>query len=177
MSFRTLEGLSAQIADEHKESVKENEAWAKSAFGWMRILPPSSKGLVGRKMASGLLQSFGFTPGTSRYLVVVNGSSITVKTSMVWGAGQIKFQNIRDSKFDFTLCLGIYPTKSYGWLIPKDEIWASGKVQKREGLTLQHGGKSGNDAWITIDPKDIPKWLEPYGGTTNDLIKVAKTAL
>jgi hypothetical protein len=110
--------------------------------------------------------------------VKVKSLSFPVKTFFMWGAGNIKFQNIRDNKFDFVLCQGIYPSASFGWLIPKEEIWVDGELQERPGLTLQHGGSGGgDDAWIGVNPRDVHDWMKPYGGTTNALIKVAQTSL
>ena len=180
MSFKTLEKLSANIGNDYPNSVQENQAWEESAFNWIRTLPPGRKGAIGRKLACGLLQSFGFTCLTQGNLIKVNGQSISVKTSLMWGAGVIKFQNIRDSDFNFVLCLGIYPTTSLGWLIPKDEIWSDSGVLRddREGLRSQHGGQAGSeDAWIGIDTDDVQDWLKPYGGTTDAMITVTQKSL
>jgi hypothetical protein len=176
-SFKMLEQLSANLSNLYPEAIKENKAWAESKFDWMRTLPPARKGAIGRDLASGLLQSYGLTCTSSRYLLRVNGQGISVKTSLMWGAGVIKFQNIRNTDYDFILCQGIYPTTSYGWLIPKKEIWVNGKLQSRLRLTGQHGGKTGDDAWIGIDPQDPPAWIKKYGGTTDELLAIIKTEL
>lgn len=171
MSFKTLEKIAADLSTQYPET----QAWANSSFNWIRTLPPSSKGAIGRYLASGLLQSFGFTIGASRYLIRINGQGISVKTSMMWEAGVIKFQNIRDTNFDFVLCLGIYPDRAFGWLVPKDEIWLNGGVRKdRPGVTRQHKGA---DAWIDVDPNNVQGWLKPYGGTVDALIKAAQKSL
>jgi len=100
---------------------------------------------------------------------------ILVKTSLMWNKGSIKFQNIRDNEFDFVLCLGIYPHKAFGWLIPKNEIWVNGAILKdRPGIKSQHKGA---DAWVHIDPDNVQAWLKPYGGTIDEMIKVAKKSL
>ncbi len=130
-------------------------------------------------MACGLLQSFGFTCTTKGNLIKVNGQSISVKTSLMWAAGVIKFQNIRNTDFDFVLCQGIYPKTSFGWLIPKHEIWAGNVLRDdRDGLRSQHGGSAGSeDAWIGIDPDNPHDWLQRYGGATDEMLKVATTSL
>jgi hypothetical protein len=171
MSFKTLESISAALSTEYPEA----QAWANSSFNWIRIQPPASKGAIGRNLASGLLQSYGFTVSTGQYLLRINGLGITVKTSLMWNAGAIKFQNIGNTSFDFVLCLGIYPNKAFGWLIPKSDIWVNGVVRKdRPGVTRQHKGA---DAWIDVDPDNVQGWLKPYGGSIDALIKVAKTSL
>ncbi len=173
MSFKTLETLSHDIAGHYPDAIQEDQAWVGSPFNWMRALPPGRKGAIGRKLASGLLRKDGFLTSKKRNLIQVNGASISVKTSFMWGAGVIKFQNIRNSDFDFLLCLGIYPNASFGWVIPKMEIWDNGVLQERTGIRGQHGGIGADDAWIGIDPDHVPDWVMPYGGTTDAMLKVA----
>lgn len=171
MSFNILETIAANLVAEYPET----QAWSDSSFNWIRTLPPASKGAIGRNLASGLLQQYGLTVTARRGLLRVNGLRISVKTSLMWGAGTIKFQNIRDTNFDFVLCLGIYPHKAYGWLAPKNEIWADGRIRSdRPGVTKQHKGA---DAWIDVDPDSVQGWLKPYGGTIDAMIKVAKVSL
>ncbi|MDQ2924290.1 MAG: hypothetical protein M3R43_01825, partial [Acidobacteriota bacterium] len=82
---------------------------------------------------------------------------------------------IRDIDFEHVLCIGLYPKKAYAWLIPKNEIWLNNAVRKdRPGIKPQHKGA---DAWITVDPTSVPAWVAPYGGTIEDMIKVAKIKL
>ena len=174
MSFKALEDYSKILADDYPDAVQENQAWVDSPFNWIRPLPPGRKGAIGRKLVARLLDANGLACARTGNLLKVNGASISVKTSFMWGAGVIKFQNIRDSDFNFLLCLGIYPTASYGWIIPKSEIWDNDVLQERIGLKGQHGGVGGDDAWVGIDPDDVPDWIKPYGGTTDTMLKVAK---
>lgn len=171
MSFKILEAIATDLQSEYPE----NLAWATSSLAWIRTLPPASKGTVGRNIASGLLQSCGLTVSASKQTLRVNGRRISVKTSLMWEAGLVKFQNIRNSKSDLLLCLGLYPGKSYGWLIPEGEIWLNGAIRMdRPGVTQQHKGA---DAWLEVHPEDPPTWLETYGGTTDELMKVARSSL
>jgi hypothetical protein len=171
MSFKTLETIAANLNPEYPET----KAWANSPFNWIRTRPPASKGAIGRMLASGLLQSNGFTVTTKKGLIRVNGSGLAVKTALMWQGKTIKFQNIRNTKFDFVLCLGIYPDKAYGWLIPKHEIWANGAIRNdRPGVTDQHEGA---DAWVDVNPNDVRKWLKPYGGPIDEMLTVAKSML
>ncbi len=94
MSFNILEKISASLSAEYPE----DQAWANSSFAWIRTLPPASKGTVGRNLATGLLQHYGFTVSASKHCIGVNGQRISVKTSLMWEAGVVKFQNIRDTR-------------------------------------------------------------------------------
>lgn len=171
MSFTTIEEIAADLRSEYPE----NQAWATSSLNWIRALPPASKGTVGRDIASGLLQHCDLTVSASKKTLQVNGNRISVKTSLMWEAGFVMFQNIRNSNADFLLCLGLYPGKSFGWLIPQGEVWLDGAIRTdRHGVTAQHKGA---DAWLEIHPDDPDAWVKPYGGTTDELMEVAKASL
>jgi len=171
VSFETLEKITNSLISEYPES----NAWAGSPFDWIRHLPSGSKGVIGRHIASGLLQSYGFTPTASKSHLRVNGQVILVRTAMMWQQGIIKFQNLRDSNFQHAICLGLYPRKAFAWLVPKDEIWLNGRVRKdRIGIKSQHKGA---DAWVQVDPENLPPWLTAYGGTSDEFVQVAERAL
>ncbi len=171
MSFTILEEIAADLSSEYPD----NQAWANSSIAWIRTLPPASKGTVGRHIASGLLQHSGLSVSASKQTLRVNGQRISVKTSLMWEAGLVKFQNIRDSNADFLLCLALYPGNSYGWLIPQGEIWVNGAIRNdRPGVTKQHKGA---DAWLEVHPDSPHSWLKPYGGTTDELMKLAAKSL
>lgn len=171
MSFKTL----VKITDSLIAKYPATKEWDDSSFNWMRGLPPASKGAIGRDIGSGLLFAYGFTPGANRYELRVNGQGVLVRVATKWKENTVKFQNIRDIQFDHVLCIALYPKKAYAWLIPKEEIWVKGAVRTgRSELKPQHKGA---DAWLTVDPIGVPAWLEPYGGTIEDMIKVAKTSL
>jgi hypothetical protein len=171
MSYKALVGITDSLIPGYPAS----KSWDDSPFNWIRGLPPASKGAIGRDIGAGLLQQYGFTPGTYRYELRVNGQGVLVRVAMKWEGNVVKFQNIRDIQFDHVLCIALYPKGAYAWLIPKDEIWINQKVRTdRPGITRQHKGA---DAWITLDPKNGPTWLASYGGTIEQAMKVAKTAL
>jgi hypothetical protein len=163
------------ITDSLISQYPENQAWKTSKFNWIRPLPPRSKGVIGKSIGSGILQGYGFTPMAYRDQLRVNGQVILPRMAMKWETDIVKFQNIRDINFDHVLCFAIYPKDAYAWLIPKTEIWANNAIRKdRAGITSQHKGA---DAWIHISPDNPQKWLKPYGGTIEQAMKVAKTAL
>jgi hypothetical protein len=174
-SFPVLEKISRELSKAHPEASKENKEWSTSEFNWLRALPPGRKGAIGRYFVHSLFRDYGLTSFGRKQLVVVNSQVISVKTSLMWGGGNIRFQNIRNTPYDFVLCLGIYPKKAFGWLIPKPELWMDGTIREdRPGVTKQHKGA---DAWIEINPDKPPTWLKAYGGTSDDLIKKARRML
>lgn len=171
MSFKALEKITNSLIG----SYPATQEWNDSPFNWIRGLPPASKGVVGRFTGSRLLQDYGFTVTAYRFELRVNAQSILSRMATKWEGDIVKFQNVRDIKFDHVLCLALYPKSAYAWLIPKSEIWLNGKVRAdRLGVRSQHKGA---DAWIDVNPKSAHPWLKPYGGTIDDMIKVAKTAL
>lgn len=171
MSFKALVEITNSLITDYPES----KAWADSPFNWIRSLPPNSKWSIGKIAICGLFQHYGLTATTYRHQIRVNATGISPKIALMWEKGVIKFQNIRDTDFDFVLCLGLYPHGAYGWLIPKDEIWVDHAIRKdRLGITSQHKGA---DAWVHVDPDNVQAWLQPYGGTIDEMIKVARKSL
>jgi hypothetical protein len=171
MSFKTVEKITNSLISEFPQT----KEWDESPFNWIRGLPPASKGAIGRYIGSGLLQAYGFSPTTHRYELRLNGQKILARMALKWEGNIIKFQNIRDVDFNHVLCLGLYPNKAFAWLIPKNQIWLNRVVRKdRPGVTSQHKGA---DAWINIDPANPQSWLKVYGGTIDEMIKVAKSSL
>lgn len=60
-------------------------------------------------------------------------------------------------------------------MIPKNEIWKDGSIRSdRSGLTSQHKGA---DAWLHVDPENVPEWLQSYGGTIDQAMKVLKKSV
>jgi hypothetical protein len=81
------------------------------------------KGAIGRDIGSGLLFAYGFTPGSYRYELTVNGQAVLSRVATKWKGSTVKFQNIRNIDFQHVLCVALYPKKAYAWLIPKEEVW------------------------------------------------------
>jgi hypothetical protein len=171
MSLKMLEIITDSLIPQYPG----NKEWKDSKFDWIRALPPGSKGVVGKSIGSGLLQGYGLTPMAHRNYLTVNGQTILPRMAMKWAKNIIKFQNIRDVGFEHVLCFAIYPKNAFAWMIPKTEIWVDHAIRTdRKGITSQHKGA---DAWIHVDPENPQKWLNPYGGTIEQAMKVAKTAL
>ena len=180
MSYKLLAAKSAALAAKYPTvQTEEDKAWEGSPFDWFRKKASSTKGKIGRDLAESILEASGFAVSRVGVGLEVNGKAIRVKLSLMWGAGDFTFEQIRETNFDYLLCLGLYPGSSYGWLVPKGELLVDGVLQDREGLKGQHGGQDDpNDFWITaVNTKNIYPWLKPYGGTTDDLIEVIQNSL
>jgi len=171
MSFNKL----VEITNSLKPNYPESAAWADSPFNWIRSLPPNNKWSIARIAICGLFQRYGITASTYRYQIRVNGNGLLQRIALMWETSEIKYQNIRDINFDFVICLALYPHSAYGWLIPKCEIWADGVIRTDNlGITSQHKGA---DAWVHINPENPQPWLRKYGGTIDEMIKVAQHSL
>ncbi len=181
MSYKLLVAKSAALAaaQQPRAKTEEDKAWEGSPFDWFRKKASSTKGKIGRDLAASLLEAAEFAVSRVGVGLKANRKTIRIKLSLMWGAGGFTFEQIRETDFDFLLCLGLYPDSAYGWLIPKSELLVDGVLQDREGLKGQHGGQDDpNDFWITaVDPENIYPWLEPYGGTIDVLMKVIKNSL
>jgi hypothetical protein len=180
MSFKVLADQSEALHKLHPADVKTEEdvAWEGSPFDWFRKKASATKGRLGRDLVAALLMSAGFTSFRRGMDVVANEQAIKVRLSLKWGAGHFKFEQLRDSNYDFVFCLGLCPDRAYGWLIPKEELIDDGNMQDRVGLTPQHGGQSGTeDFWLSVNPSDVQDWLIPYGGSIGGITTTLKTAL
>ncbi len=180
MSFKVLAAQSDALKSSYPTGVRtpEDEAWEGSPFDWFRKKASATKGKIGRDLVASVLDSNGFDPARRGMGFEVNKRSIRVRTSLMWGGGDFKFEQFRDTDFDFVFCLGLYPESAYGWLIPKGELIQNGNLQDREGLTPQHGGQAGTeDFWLSINTSSTPAWLEPYGGSIDAISKVLRRNL
>jgi hypothetical protein len=181
MSYDLLVNRSAVIHQGYPEvKTEEDEAWEGSPFDWFRKRPSATKGKIGRDFAASLIEDSGFKIVRRGIALKVNGKTIRVKLSLMWGAGSLTFEQIKDDPFDYLICIGLYPENSYGWLIPKDEMIVKGNAQGRLGFRGQHvrPGENPSDFWIKgLNPVDPFEWLWPYGGTTDTLQRVIRTTL
>lgn len=169
----------ARIAGSLEEEFASGSVqWSGSPFAWIRLLPSSRKrGKVGEQLISKWLTDHGFTvgpAGDSEADLVVNGRRVEVKFSTLWESEVYKFQQIRDQRYDFALCLGVRPFDAHLWAIPKHVLMDAWR-QGWEGLTPQHGGRAGRDtAWLTFRPDETPGWLESWGGSLSAALQVLK---
>ncbi len=153
-----------------------NEEWGGSPFSWITLRPSRQRGKIGEMLVAGWLaaKNMSVAPSPdSQADRIVNGRRVEVKLSTRWKNGQYKFQQIRDQRYEFIVCLGICPYDAHCWVVPKDEImrrWKSG-----DGVHSQHGGQAGVDtAWLSFAVEHPPAWLREYGGSLSDAFQVLK---
>jgi len=156
----------------HPEYIKNDNPWADSPFAWIKTRPSRQIGAIGERMIEEWLTLNGFCvkrtgdPNADR---LVNNKRAEIKFSTLWENGSYKFQQFRDQRYDFAICIGISPKEAHCWVITKEDIL---RLWKTEGIiTSQHGGSSGSDtAWIGVDPNQVPSWLRPFGGTLEEAV-------
>lgn len=175
MSYAQLTASAAALEPEYSDGAAE--AWVGSPFAYIRTLPPPTKHAVAARLSQGLLQGVGVASQRVNKGLSIGNSRIAVKYSMEWAAGGFKFEQFKETEHNFILCLGVEPNAAYGWLIPKIEILVDGVWQEREGLSGQHRGQAAQDtSWLSVDPRNPPAWLAPYGGSIAQLDVVLANA-
>jgi hypothetical protein len=160
------------ITDQLKlEYTKAIDVWESSPFKWIRLESSKRKGAVGEKIVERWLKSHGLdvrrSPDSDADRLV-EGVRAEIKMSTLWENNVYKFQQLRNQNYEFAICLGLSPHDVHCWVIPKPDLiqlWKSGKIGS------QHNGSRGSEtAWFSVDPTNVPTWLEPYGGTLEDAL-------
>ncbi len=151
----------ATISSYLKEDLEgTNDLWINSPFEWVIKLPPRKKGKLGGKLVASWLASKDLQIDTSKdasETITINGRKIAIKFSTLWTNGIYKFQQIRNTGYEYVLCLGISPFDVHCWVFDKKYAL--------EHATKQHKGGAKSEYWITIDPKKPPEWAMEQGGT------------
>lgn len=150
----------------------DENIWQESPFAWIRVRPSRQKGAIGEKLISGYLATKGFdvirSPDREADRII-GGKRAEIKMSFLWENGSYTFQQIRDQNYEFMICLGISPFSAHCWVLPKRMIMT---LRKEGKISPQHGGKGGVDtAWLIVNPKTIPAWLEGNGGSLSAAVK------
>lgn len=161
--FRVLASISESLKADYTET--EN-LWVGSPFAWIKTRPPRQKGAIGENLVAGWLASRQFniarSPDTDADRLVEN-KRVEIKFSMLWKGGSYTFQQFRDQRYDFAVCLGVSPFDAHCWVLEKSEILR--QWHETGNIVPQHGGSAGSDtAWFSVDPENIHGWLTPYGG-------------
>ena len=171
-----LAAISATIQADYSA---DDAAWQGSPFAWLRSCPSRQKGAIGEKLVAGWLAARGFNvtrSGDSDADRVIENKRVEIKFSTLWASGTYTFQQFRDQRYDFAICLGVSPFDAHCWTMEKSTILR--EWRENRNLASQHGGSAGSDtAWLTIDPRNAQAWLRPHGGTLHEgLAIVAKLA-
>lgn len=149
----------------------KSDIWETSPFKWIRVESSKRKGAIGEKIVESWLRAEGFditrSPDSDADRIV-NGHRAEIKMSTLWETGVYKFQQLRNQNYEFAICLGISPFDVHCWVIPKDELiqlWNDGTIHS------QHNGQRGSEtAWFSVDPNNVPYWLEKYGSSLADAL-------
>lgn len=165
--FRELMAITSNIQDDIEE---ENDIWKNSPFEWIAHLPARSKSKVARQILVRWLSNEGIDlereSGSNENLSIGN-FSFAIKASMLWVVNIYKFQQIRSNGPEYIICFGISPFEVHCWVIPK-------KVAIEKG-SIQHRGANDSEHWLTIDLSKKEPWIENYGGTLSDALKMIKS--
>ena len=123
------------------------------------------------------MQGFAVEPaGDSEADRVVNGHRVEIKFSTLWKQGIYVFQQIRDQRYDWLICLGVSPFDAHAWVLSKSYLlngWG-----KLEGFKSQHGGQDGKDtAWMRVKSSAPHDWLHGKGGSLQEAAEVLQREL
>lgn len=161
---RMLAVISAQLSADY---AAHDDVWAGSPFAWILAKPSRQKGAIGERLVAGWLATRRFNvtrAGDADADRCIEGKRVEIKFSTLWQSGTYTFQQFRDQRYDFVICLGISPFDAHCWVLPKTEILK--RWRETGDLMPQHAGSRGSDtAWLTVDPSTIPDWLCPFGGS------------
>lgn len=158
---RRLAVLSEMLAAEEPEEIGE---WDASPFGWLRRLPSRSMGARGERLVSAWCESLGYSvrpTGDSEADRMIEGRRVEIKLSTRWSDGRFVFQQIRDQRYDFMICVGLHPFDAAIWIIPKDVL-----MSEPEGVRPQHAGRAGRDTWwLNVSATEPYAWMHEWGGS------------
>jgi hypothetical protein len=168
--FQLLATASSYLRKDFEEGYKE---WVNSPFEWILHLPAGSKGRLGKLLVYQWCALKGLAVdrcNDSEADMLINGHRAEVKFSTLWKSGDYTFQQIRDQNYEFAIFLGISPFEAHCWVLSKLIL-----KQYVIGHMGQHTGSRGKEtAWVTINPRNPPKWVIPYGGKLEDAFRVLK---
>jgi hypothetical protein len=167
--FQIIASIAATLRPDYmREGI--DDPWSNSPFGWIRPLPPPTKGTIGVQLIAGWCAAKGLDVIRSRDSQadkVIAGLRVEVKFSLRWENGTYLFQQIRDQDFEYAICLGLSPLEAHAWIIPKPILM--------EHATPQHTGRGGKDTfWIRVDGLSPQPWLHEFGGTLSEAFEVLK---
>ena len=149
------------------------QAWANSPFLWIRSQPSRRVGKIGEQLVAGWCAAKGLSVEPSRDTEadrIISGKRVEIKFSMLWESGVYTFQQFRDQRYEYAICLGISPFDAHCWVLSKEVL-----KEKVIGHRPQHKGRAGTETfWLSIDPANPEEWLKRYGGTLREAYDILK---
>ena len=125
---------------------KEIEIWCNLHFGSILSMPSGTKGALGKKLVTVFLEKEGCrvesVSGRSRDKLI-NDFRCQIKLSTLWEHGDYKFQQVKNTKCNFLLCLGISSNNIHFWYA-KDNFWNQ--------LPGQHTGERASETKTLTHP-------------------------
>lgn len=167
IQLASFAGAFQKIEDKNKD---QSDIWKNSPFEWILQLPAAKKGKLARFLITSWCNSKGIrvkpAKGAKNLALDINDSLAVVKMSTRWIDGKYQFQQVRDSGYDYVICLGISPFEAHCWVFKLDYAI--------KHATLQHKGLKGGEYWIGIDPISPESWTVGRGGKLEDAYKILK---
>ena len=160
--LRSLAAISAELESQRPSSGDE---WDQSPFGWLRRLPPRSRGAEGENLVADWCERLGYAvgpTGDSEADRVIAGRRVEIKLSTLWANGRFKFQQIRDQDYEIMICIGLTPRLEdvQIWIIPKEVL-----MERPVGVSGQHSGADATETlWLDVRINAPPPWLAQWGG-------------
>lgn len=170
---RLLAGLATTLAPDYVRG--DDDPWSGSPFRWILSVSSRQKGAIGEALIAGWSAAKGFDvlrTGDSDADRIIEGHRVEIKFSTLWANGGFKFQQIRNQKYDFCLCLGLSPFDAQAWLLPKSVL-----LQHVIGHMGQHTGAGGQDtAWLGFPATKPYQWMSAHGGRLQDVERLLRAA-
>ncbi len=168
--FELFVGAANMIKADFDEA---NKAWAGSPLKWILSLPSGAKGALGKRLVSQWCALKGLSVGRSpdsEADITVEGRRVEIKFSTLWKEGTYTFQQIRDQKYEYCICLGISPFQAHCWVVSKKIL-----MQHVIGHMGQHTGSGAHEtAWFGVRPESPPDWLASCGGSLDQAYNVLR---
>jgi site-specific DNA-methyltransferase (adenine-specific) len=161
----------AATASYLKESLQEkNDLWKDSPLEWITQIPARQKGALGGRLIASWCAGKGLSTERSKdpgENLIINGYKVAIKFSTLWSNGKYKFQQIRQSGYDYVLCFGISPNEAHCWVFDREYAI--------KNATPQHKGASDAEYWIDIDLRHPQDWIKGCGGNLDDAYQILRS--
>lgn len=172
--YQLLVSIANSLRSEYVDPA--HDPWAGSPFAWIKQRPSRQVGKIGEQLIAGWAAARDcdvVKSPDSEADRMINGRRTEIKFSTLWESGVYKFQQIRNQRYEYIVCLGLSPHAGHCWVIPKAHL-----VTHRfrlNGLVHQHGGRAGRDTWwLSFRAENPPKWLKEFGGELSTAMNLIK---